>query len=282
MVKYVLEIGYDGTAFSGFQRQSEALSVQGELERGLSLLFNTPITLSGAGRTDAGVHALGQVVAFSHQQLWEAAPLGRGLQSVLRGPICIHRVAVLEAHDPFHPRYSAKSRTYLYFLIPQCQPLEALFHRKQAWCLSAGLDLEAMSHTFPLLLGQHDFSTYSFRSTEKSCRIRDLLALKFAAPPLSVSLPTHGLCLRVTANGFLRRMVRYLVAQLVEVGQGLTCPEVVSERLAATNPDLAPHPAPSHGLYLEKVEFPNDPFEASGNARQSWRANWSEKIRWDH
>lgn len=281
LVKYVLKIAYDGTHFSGFQRQrgpDGPATVQGELERALSKLFGESVQVAGAGRTDTGVHALAQIVGFTHPRLWLPRDLGRGLQGVLRGPIAILAAARLPEDDPFHPRHSARSRSYRYLLAPDCPPHVALFLRHRAWCLDEPLDLERLDSALPLLRGEHDFSTFAFRPQAlPHCR-RSLQRLE-AHPWAEVEGPPI-LALELQADGFLRRMVRYLVAALVRVGTGHWDSAQLARLLTARDNSLAPPPAPPHGLYLYGVGYTENPFDSGRLGSEVWRASQHRKTDW--
>lgn len=256
MARYRLTVAYQGDAFAGFQRQPEGgpESVQGTLEQALSSLMAEPIQLKAAGRTDAGVHATGQVIAFDSQRERPAEVVARGANALL--PETIRVLTAALAEPDFHPRYDALSRIYHYHVLSQPH---ALFWSQRAWCLPDPLDHQAMQEAAHQLLGEHDFSTYSSRAPADQTRVRTLTALdisrsRWAAPaPFDLPLVTFQL----EANAFVRRMVRLLVAALVEVGRGRWEVHEPARRLALRDPAQAPPPAPSGGLYLVKVNYPS-------------------------
>ena len=251
MARYRLTVAYQGEAFSGFQRQSEdgPHSVQAALEEALSSLMAEPVQLKAAGRTDAGVHATGQVIAFDSRRERPAAVIVRGANALLPEAI---RVLAAELADPdFHPRYDALSRVYHYHVVQQSHPL---FWSQRAWCLADPLDLGAMREAAAQLLGEHDFSTYTSRAPSDQTRVRTLTGLDITPGKWAFELPL--VTFRLEANAFLRRMVRLLVAALVEVGRGRWDGREPARRLALRDPAQAPPPAPPGGLYLAKVNYP--------------------------
>ncbi|MGE0488634.1 MAG: tRNA pseudouridine(38-40) synthase TruA [Vulcanimicrobiota bacterium] len=256
MARYRLTVAYQGDAFAGFQRQPEGgpESVQGTLERALSSLMAEPVQLKAAGRTDAGVHATGQVIAFDSQRDRPPEVVVRGANAILPETI---RVLHAELADPdFHPRYDALSRIYHYHVLSQSHDL---FWSQRAWCLPDPLEQRAMQAAAGQLLGEHDFSTYSSRAPADQSRIRTLTALDVSrsewAGPAPFDLPL--ITFRLEANAFVRRMVRLLVAALVEVGRGRWAVQEPARRLALRDPAQAPPPAPPGGLYLVKVNYPS-------------------------
>ncbi len=284
LVKYALKIAYDGAHFSGFQRQRTEggpVTVQGELERALSKLFGEPIAVAGAGRTDTGVHALAQVVGFAHPRLWLPRDLGRGLQGVLREPIAVLGAARLPETDGFHPRHSARSRCYRYLLLPDCPPETALMLRHRAWCLDEPLDLDRLRAALPILRGEHDFSTFAFRpQAVPHCR-RSLHRLEMQPWGEVYGDGPRMLAIELQADGFLRRMVRYLVAALVRVGTGRWEASDLARLLAARDNGCAPPPAPAHGLYLSGVGYARDPFDGERPESEVWRATQHRKTNWN-
>lgn len=240
-MRIVLE--YDGSGFEGFQRQKTARTVQREVESALSRMTGSAMTIAGAGRTDAGVHATGQVANF---RLGREFPLERVMSALNRSlPPDIVCVASDEVSDEFHARHSAKSRTYVYTIRNSAEP-HALDHRF-VWHVAETLDVEAMAEAAGWAVGVHDFS--AFGTPEKGCSPRrDLLQFR---------LERDAEMLRVTcqANAFLRHMARGLVGGLVEVGLMRREPE--DFRRALEGGAVAPlfPVAPPNGLCLVNVEY---------------------------
>lgn len=265
-LKVVLKIAYQGGEFSGFQRQSKDRTVQGVLEGALSKILGETITLNGAGRTDVGVHATGQVVGFSASRVPNLGRLCHSLNSVIGASVAVLEAALLDDGSDFHPRYSAKARTYSYFLLDGCGPSETVFWPGRVWCVPESLDLDLAAQACALFQGEQDFSTFSFRMAEMETRVRRVSAISLTAEPASPFLcPVPGprlLRLSITANGFLRRMVRLITAGVVEVAARQRPLEDLRERILCLDPARAPHPAPSEGLYLEHITYQPDPFES--------------------
>lgn len=281
-MKYALKIAYDGAGFFGFQRQSAHKTVQGELEGYLSSFFAQEITTVAAGRTDSGVHGNGQVVAFESEQVKDLGRLCHSLNSMARVPLAVREAVCLEDDDPFHPRYSALSRTYSYYLVDRCTPRESILWKHCAWCLAGELQPDSLRQPLAGLIGEHDFTTFSYKSADLPSRVRQLFELELSPEPSCSLLGSQGARLwrlQVRANGFLRRMVRLLTAGLVEVGLGLRESDDLLQRLEARKAELAPHPAPPQGLYLDEVEYQPDPFlELAGTSRHH-RATERSRLR---
>ena len=273
-MKFVLKIAYQGGAFAGFQRQSQDKTVQGALEAVLGQILDHPVALSGAGRTDQGVHATGQVVAFHSNSAIGPDRLCRSANSLLRESIAVLEAVSLDDDDPFHPRYSALERTYSFFVLDRCGPREERFWADRAWCLPQTVDLERARQAAALFVGERDFSSFSYKMEKMETRVRKVTSLEVTeqpASPLVSPIPGPRLYrLRITSNGFLRRMVRLVAAGLIEVATGQRSLEDLSRRLSAADPARAPHPAPPHGLYLEQIRYQPDPFERyQGTARHA-------------
>lgn len=253
--RYRLLVEYCGTGFAGFQKLSRKRTVQAELERAYARLCGHPVQIWGAGRTDTGVHATGQVVAFDSQNPRTPEQVVTAGNLMLPPDI---RVRTAEIVGPdFHPRHSARSRTYRYLLcVRQPEPLLTSL----AWCVPDSLDLQAMTEGAALLLGSHDFSAFSSRP-EGEARRRTLLSLELGCwegpgevpPPLDRFGPF--VWVEVRANSFMRRMVRMLVAGLVRVGTGTLQPPELTEALASRDSNFIGPPAPPGGLYLVSVEY---------------------------
>ena len=243
-------VQYDGTAYYGFQRQRrgpnrEGVSVQAELEEALARLAGRPIRVTGAGRTDSGVHALGQVVGFTID--WPArhgdAALLRALNANLPPDIAVSALA--EAPAGFHPRFDARRRTYEYRIVntPVRQPL----WRWRAWHVAARLDEARMNAAAALSVGVHDFATFG-RAPVGENTVREVY---------SAGWRREGdvLVFRVCANAFLYRMVRSLVGSLRKVGEGRWSVDDFAAALAARERRRSATAAPAHGLYLVAVDY---------------------------
>ncbi len=240
-------IEYDGTDFLGFQVQASGRTVQGAIEQTLHRLAQQSVRVVGAGRTDAGVHAAGQVVAF--RVAWKHAPadLKRALNALLPTDIAVLHLDPAPAD--FHPRFSASERHYRYQVgqWPGHSPLRARY----AWELGPEIDVEAMNLAATQLVGRHDFITFGQPPQDEpaASTIRQVSEARWSQHP-------PYLFFDIRANAFLRRMVRTIVATLVQVGQGRMTPAQVGELLASRQRGLAPPPAPAQGLILISVVYP--------------------------
>lgn len=250
MPSYRLLLAYDGADFHGWQRQPGLRSVQGELEAALALLARAPVAVQGAGRTDAGVHALGQCASFQLTPPPERPFTPERLLLALRGllPADISPLALHEVPADFNARFTATARFYQYRLgLAPCAPL-----RRLRWELRGPLDLEAMEAAIAALAGNEDFRAFSTRlgiAKGTRCRLRRLELDRR-------ELPAGELRLRVGADRFLHNMVRILAGTLVEIGRGRWGPERIAAILASGDRRLAGPTAPPQGLFLERVEYP--------------------------
>jgi len=245
MTRIAVGIEYDGTGLSGWQQQPAAPSLQQTLQQAISKVCDHPVELTAAGRTDAGVHARGQVAHFELHTARTARTLVLGANSNLPPGIALRWA--LTVPDHFHARYSATARTYRYCIL----------NRSMRPALAAGrvafvhqpLDEAAMRAAAEHLVGTHDFS--SFRAAECQARTatRDLTAL-------DVVRRGEFIVLQVTANAFLHHMVRNLAGLLVHVGRGDAQPAFAAELLTARDRRLAPATAPAAGLYFWRVHYP--------------------------
>ncbi|MDN5293350.1 MAG: tRNA pseudouridine38-40 synthase [Eubacteriales bacterium] len=241
-----LVLAYDGTNYHGFQKQSgtKLPTIQGILEEALRKLTREEIKVNGAGRTDAGVHARGQVVNFRTSARIPPARYVPALNGML--PPDIRVMAAEEVDESFHARYSARAKTYTYTIYNASLP--DVFRRLYTWHVSVPLNVEAMRKGAAFLLGRHDFS--AFQATGSSARnpVRHLMEL-------TLTCQGPEICLTFTADGFLYNMVRNITGTLVEVGMGRRAPEEIAAILASRERRRAGICAPPQGLCLEKVYY---------------------------
>ena len=239
-----ITLAYDGTRFVGWQRQADGDSIQGQLEDALARFEGSPVTVHGAGRTDAGVHALGQVasarVSFTH----EPATLTRALNAHL--PEEIRVVSVEDADDTFHARFSASGKTYRYRI--RTTPVADPFDRAFAWHLPEPLSLDAMTRAAALVVGTHDFSAFRSVGSEISSPVRTVTRSEWRH---AGGLFTY----EISGDGFLRHMVRAIVGTLVEIGRGWRQAENIPTLLANGTRANAGATAPPHGLFLASVDY---------------------------
>lgn len=246
--RYALGVQYDGTRYCGWQRQREAGSVQATLEQALSEIADEPITVVTAGRTDAGVHALHQVVHFDSQADRAERAWTFGVNSVLPPDINVNWVQPV-SHS-FHARFSATWRRYQY-LIYQHPLRSALWRDRSYWCCQP-LAMEKMQQAAQYLVGQHDFSSFRAAGCQAKTAIRTIQRL---------TLQQHAafILLDIQANAFLHHMVRNIVGSLVKVGREEAPPQWFAELLAEKNRQLAGITAPPQGLYLVGVGYGDTP-----------------------
>jgi len=237
-----LQVEYDGTAFHGFARQAGVRTVQGVLEAVLQAILDEPVELIGASRTDAGVHARGQVVNFF---TCRPVPVDR-LTDILnrRLPMDLKVLKAQEVSAQFHARLSAQSRVYRYRIYTGAHP--SVWKIRYAWHYPRALNIEAMQAALEPIVGEHDFRPFSVKIPSEKNTVRRLYR--------GVVQPTRdGVSIELEANGFLRGMVRLIVGELARVGEGKQGIESLRERLE--HRVQATHMAPAAGLCLMKVKY---------------------------
>ena len=239
-----LTLSYDGTRFVGWQRQNEGESVQGLLEGALTRVEGAPVSVQGAGRTDAGVHALGQVASVRVTCPHDTTTLTRALNAHL--PVDIRILAVEESDASFHARFSARAKTYRYQI--RNAPIASPFERAYVWHLQEPLAIDAMNRAAALLVGTHDFGAFRSVGSDAAGTVRTVTRSSWR--------DTSGLvAYEICGSGFLRHMVRAIVGTLVEIGRGWREPAAISALLeSGTRADAGPT-APPHGLFLVSVHY---------------------------
>ena len=278
-MRYMLSLSYDGSAFCGWQIQPSSPSVQQCLEEALGKLCRTPVAVTGAGRTDTGVHAAGYVAHFDLTGAlpFEASDFCYKLNAILPRSIVVH--GVFPASDDFHARFSATLRSYTYFIHRKKDPFVAAW----SWqCGFPGLDFDAMNAACPYLLGSHDFSCFEKTGGANKtslCTITEAFWKPYV-PTLYTVIPTEAppvipseafpvisseaeggveksdyWYFRVSADRFLRNMVRAIVGTLIEVGRGKHDPEWVKELIETGTRSDAGESVPGHALFLTKVRY---------------------------
>lgn len=278
MPRFKITIAYDGTDFVGWQRQAAGASVQGLLEDAAGALDEPTVTVIGAGRTDAGVHAIGQVAAMTLARPIGAEALIRALNARL--PDAIRVVHAVEVGATFHPQFDACAKTYRYRIwnAGTMSP----FERRYAWHVPAALDLDAMCVAARTIEGEHDFAAFQAAGSDVATTVRRIAASTFTAvdaggapgrggrgdiylgfpiPPVERDRPAaHGrptlLCYEITGTGFLRHMVRTIVGSLVEVGRRRRSADWIGSVMASRDRGAAGQTAPPQGLFLVRVDYP--------------------------
>ncbi|MBW6520550.1 MAG: tRNA pseudouridine(38-40) synthase TruA [Desulfoarculaceae bacterium] len=246
-----LTIAYDGTDYSGWQRQKSSLTIQGEIERRLQLITNSSVSLYGAGRTDAGVHARGMVANFHTEAPIPCPALLRGLNGLL--PQAIRILDACEVVHDFHARYSAKSKTYTYALFTG--PIQFPMHRLYAVQFPHVPHQERIQPCLEMIRGTHDFASFEAAGSRdfKAASVRGAIRTLHEATFTRTAPESYQF--QFTADGFLRHMVRNLVGTLLEVGKGRRSVLEFEQILLARKRSAAGPTAPAHGLVLEKIFY---------------------------
>jgi tRNA pseudouridine38-40 synthase len=246
-----LVIAYDGTGYGGWQRQKNAPTIQGEIEKRLAIMTAGKVSLLGAGRTDAGVHALGMVANFHTAKTLSCEAFLKGLNSLL--PPGIRILSVEDAATDFHSRFSAQAKTYVYNLFtgPVLLPTERLY----VFHIPFALDPSMIEDCLRRVRGTHDFACFEMQgSRDKSCEngrgsIRTILSAEFK------DIGDHHCQFSITGDGFLRQMVRIMVGTILEVGKGRMSSDEFQKVLDSRDRAQACPPAPAHGLALLKIFY---------------------------
>lgn len=242
MPNYRIDLAYDGSGFRGYARQQGLRTVQGELEDALATYLKQPVTTAVAGRTDAGVHARGQVISFAFDGEIDARRLARGVNGIIGPEIAVRSVA--KADDGFSARFSAIWRRYRYLIDTGApDPLSRGF----VWQVGHWLDVDSMRAVLPALTGEHDFTSFC-RSVEGKSNVRRLTEAR---------MDTDGdrLLVWFQANAFCHQMVRSIVGYLFDVGRGFTDGSLVDEVIEARDRSRIATVAPPHGLTLWEVGY---------------------------
>lgn len=258
MPRYALKIEYDGAPFVGWQRQVDLPSVQGAIEAALAQLEPRAHTIAAAGRTDAGVHALGQVAQCDMEKQWDPFRLSQALNHHLK-PAPVSIVACAIVPDDWHARFSAIERRYLFRLVCRRAPL--VLEAGKVWQINHTLDGEAMQAGADRLLGRHDFTTFRSSICQADSPVRTLDELRVVAVPRPDGAQEFQF--HVRARSFLHNQVRSFVGTLERVGAGSWTPDDVSSALSAQDRAACGPVCPPHGLYLADVAYPQDPFAGS-------------------
>jgi tRNA pseudouridine38-40 synthase len=240
-----LLIEYDGTNYQGWQVQPKGPTIQGILEEKLGLLTGQPVQLFGSGRTDSGVHALGQVAHFKTQSQMDIRTIQKALNSLLPHDIVIQKAE--EVGEGFHARKHSKSKIYEYRILNR--NLRSAFHYGYVWHIPQKLNLTEMKKATQSLIGEHDFSAFRTVGSTTQTTVRRVVRAEWKRG-------RDGLIrFEIEANGFLKQMVRSIVGTLVEIGKGRRKPEDLRKILNSKNRKEAGPTAPAQGLFLKEVKY---------------------------
>jgi tRNA pseudouridine38-40 synthase len=243
-VNIKITVEYDGTNYCGWQVQPNGESIQAVLERAIATFLGKYTRITGSGRTDAGVHALGQVANFHSEKEFDPHRIRRALNALTPDDIAIKSVEVVL--DSFDARRDGRSRVYEYHILNR--PTASPFYLNRAWHLHEPLDVTVMAAATACLIGKHDFSSFRAAGCEATHPVREVYDAK---------LEQRGelLVYTIEATAFLRHMVRNIVGTLAEVGRSLRTPQSFSDLLKARDRTKAGPTAPPHGLYLVEVKY---------------------------
>lgn len=250
-----LTLLYDGEHFEGWQRQKTGRTVQGVLEQCVLRLTGVPTDVHGSGRTDAGVHALGQVASFKTSSSLPPEIVRRALNATL--PADVRVLEAVEVDSEFHARFSATGKRYCYhiLLLGSASP----FLSRYVWSIPGPLGLDAMREAASLMVGEHDYQAFMASGSAVKSSVRTISELRITQSPkvelLGMALQGELITISVQANGFLRHMVRNIAGTLVEVGRGAYGASEVAAIIASLDRGRAGITAPASGLFLERVFY---------------------------
>ncbi len=244
MNNFKLTIQYDGTDFSGWQIQKNAPSVQAEIQNKISMIVNEEIKLTGSGRTDAGVHALGQVANFKTEKELELRKFTHSLNSVLPEAIAISNVE--KVNEDFHPRFDAVRRSYLYFFINKKSPFYFKYSVYAPYLFE--FSVEKLNEISQMILGERDFTSFSIKKSETENKVCKIYSARWRKEK-------DFLIFYVEANRFLHGMVRALTGTITNIANKNEPPENILKILKAKNREAAFESFPAKGLFLYKVKY---------------------------
>jgi tRNA pseudouridine38-40 synthase len=253
MPRFAVVLEYDGTPFVGWQRQAVGVSVQGVLEDAIAKFSGERVVTRGAGRTDSGVHALGQVAHFDLAKEWLPDRVREALNFHLR-PHPVGVIACAAVSDTFDARFSALERRYVYRILTRRAP--PILERDRVWWLPGGLDADAMVEAARVLVGHHDFTTFRATQCQSPSPVKTL-------DQFDVERAGDEIRCTVASRSFLHNQVRSMVGSLKHVGEGKWTSADLAKALAARDRTACGTVAPANGLYLAAVRYPAD--------IQSWR-----------
>ena len=245
MPKFKITVEYDGTEFVGWQRQENGPSIQSSIEDAIKKITSETVNVFGAGRTDSGVHARGQVAHFELSKKISLDNIRDGINQHLR-PLSIAILDAQKVNDDFHARFSAKLRTYEYFIINRRTPLT--FNKNLAWGVFKQLNIDEMKEAALNFVGKHDFNAFRSIDCQASSSIKTIQSC-------TVEKKAEYIVINVAAKSFLHSQVRIITGTLVDVGKGKILPINIKKIINSKDRSKAGVTAPAHGLYLTKVEY---------------------------
>ncbi len=250
-----LDLQYDGTSYSGWQVQVKAITIQGLIEDAVSAVTGTRRRVTGAARTDAGVHALHQVAAFSTASALEPAVLMRALNANL--PRDIRVTAAAECPAEFHPRYHAVNKTYSYLISPA--GAFPVFMKRYSWQVHYSLDCDAMREAAGYLTGERDFSSFRASGCNSKSPVREIFQISISESDridfAGITINAPLIKISIKANAFLRHMARIITGTLVDAGRGRIPPARTKDIIESRDRTAAGQTAPARGLFLEKIQY---------------------------
>lgn len=245
MRNFKIIIEYDGRRYCGWQRQNHDPTIQETIEQALRKMTGQHISVAGSGRTDAGVHAYGQVANFKCDTKLKAEDFMGGLNSLTPEDIVV--ISCEEVDDEFHARYNVKSKVYMFKILQRRHP--AAIYRQYAWHIRSELNFETMRTAMAYLIGKHDFKAFEGSGSPRSSTIRSVVSARLYRQDADY------LTFEIEADGFLRFMVRNIVGTLVDVGKGKITPDEFKQILDSKDRSRASATAPAHGLFLKQVKY---------------------------
>lgn len=255
MRKIKLSLEYDGTAYHGWQVQKEGITIQGILEETILKITGAQSRVIGASRTDAGVHAFGQVAAFRTESRLDPQTIKRALNAVLPGDIRV--LDASEADGSFNPRDDAAKKSYFYIIANQ--RISSAFLYRYSWLVQQQLELKSMKDAAQVLIGRHNFSSFMGTGSDIKNPVREIYILNIERLEkidfMTAELKGNFIKIGIEADGFLRHMVRNIVGTLIEIGRGRVPGDRMKEILESRDRRLAGPTAPPNGLFLERIVY---------------------------
>lgn len=248
-MNYRMDISYDGTKYKGWQRQkSTDNTIQGKIEETLSRYFENGIKITGASRTDAGVHAKMQVINFKVDKEVDTDTLRKEMNRYLPSSIVVNEVYIVD--DRFHSRFNAVKKVYTYYIWRNDAKHPPLFNRKYVYCYDGHIDIDKMKRASHKFVGEYDFKGFSSDKTKKST-VRKIEKISITSDEFKIKI-------KIVGNGFLYNMVRIIVGTLIEISTGEKEERIVEEVFKTKTRELAGFTVPASGLFLEKVIYEDE------------------------